>query len=359
MSLPVEPERIEALHERILSWFEDHRRDLPWREEGPEDPYGVLVREIMLQQTRMSTALPYYERWMERWPTVQALARASEEEVLEAWQGLGYYNRARWLLRTARRIVDEHGGTVPQRLEELEELPGVGPYTAAAVASMAYGVPAPAVDGNMARVVARIEGLKADVTSDKVKDELRTRLTPLFDRGRPGRLNEALMELGSLVCTPQDPSCEVCTAAEVCTARAEDRTDAIPERRETGPLETRPVLALLVRDDQGRILVRKRGLDGVLGGLWGLPMAEREDGEGLPKAAGRVLRDESPSSAPQPGPVAQVEHTFSHKRWKVRVHQLEPQAPVEPGEDERFVALDQLDELPSSTLDDRVFEAIA
>jgi A/G-specific adenine glycosylase len=351
MGLPADPAELDELHAELLGWFAEHRRELPWREQDDEAPYAVLVREIMLQQTRMSTALPYFERWMARWPTVEALAEASEEEVLDAWQGLGYYNRARWLLDTARTIVDEHGGEVPSRVSELEQLKGVGPYTAAAVASMAHGVAAPAVDGNMARVGARVEGIEGEVTSDPLKREVRTRLSPLFDRGRPGRLNEALMELGSLVCTPVDPTCEACPLNEVCTAFAEDRQAELGVDRSTPDLSTHAVTALIVRRGD-EVLVRRREPGGLLGGLWGPPVIEHEDA-----TPPTTLDPDLEVDVDETGAIGRLEHTFSHKRWQVRVLAATLRGEV-PEEGWRWQPVEDGD-VPTSTLDDRILDLLA
>jgi A/G-specific adenine glycosylase len=337
----------------LLAWFAEHRRELPWRGTEDEAPYALLVREIMLQQTRMSTALPYYERWLERWPTIGDLAEASEEQVLDAWQGLGYYNRARWLLRSARKVVDEFDGQVPQRRSQLEQLPGVGPYTAAAIASMAFEKPTPAVDGNMARVGARLEGIEGEVTRDKVKDEIRQRLRPLFERGRPGRLNEALMELGSLVYTPVQPTCSACPLNEVCTANREDRQAELGVDRSSPELSTHAVTALVIRNGE-RVLTRRRDPSGLLGGLWGPPVIEHEGASPpqtlAPDLGFRVQVDEAE-------PVGRVEHTFSHKRWQVRVLRAEALADPPASEDWRFVDPGAV-EVPTSTLDDRVFDLL-
>jgi A/G-specific adenine glycosylase len=352
MGLPSEPDRLDELHADLLAWFADHRRQLPWREAEDEAPYAVLVREVMLQQTRMSTALPYFERWMDRWPTVEDLAEASEEEVLDAWQGLGYYNRARWLLDSARRIVDEHEGQVPRRVSELEELPGVGPYTAAAVASMAYDAPAPSVDGNMARVGTRVEGIEGEVTRDKVKREVRQRLQPLYERGQAGRLNEALMELGSLVCTPVDPACGLCPLGEVCTAKAGDRQAELGVDRSTPDLSTHAVTALAIRRD-GDVLVRRREPGGLLGGLWGPPVIEHADATPPASLAVDLPFD---LAVDESQPLGRVEHTFSHKRWQVRLLEarlLDEQIPE--GDDWRIVDPDNVD-VPTSALDDRVLD---
>lgn len=356
MGLPADCESIDELQADLLAWFDEHGRSLPWRDATDEDPYEVLVREVMLQQTRMETALPYLERWLERWPTVGELARASEDEVLDAWQGLGYYNRARWLRRAARQVVDEHGGEIPVGLDVLEELTGVGPYTAAAIRAMAHDEPAVPVDGNVARVGCRLEGIEDDPTSDPTKREVDRRLHPLVEAGgQPGRTAEALIELGALVCTPEDPACGACPLSSACTAYASDRVHELPEPIERPEPTEHVVVALLVEIDEG-ILVRRRPQDGLLGGLWGLPMAEREDDELRERTAERLVGTGIELSGT---PVASVQHVFTHKRWRVHVHEAELDRGVPNGDGWQVVERGELNQLASATLDEKILDALA
>lgn len=208
---------LEALGSSLLIWFAARRRDLPWRR--TYDPYHVLVSEVMLQQTQMERAVAYFERWIERFPDLESLARASEDEVLRLWEGLGYYNRARSLLAAARDLVRLHGGMIPAEGEALRSLPGIGPYTAGAVLSVAFNRPEPAVDANVERVLARLVNLELPPSDARAKAFLRDTARSLIPPGRARDFNQALMELGALVCLPRAPRCGQCPWQEACVAR--------------------------------------------------------------------------------------------------------------------------------------------
>ena len=281
---------MEAIHERLLAWFDAHKRDLPWR--GVGDPYAVWVSEVMLQQTRAGSVVPYYRRWMERFPDVGALADADLEEVLRLWRGLGYYARARNAHRCAQEIRDGCGGAFPSSADRLKILPGIGPYTAAAVASIAFGEAVPAVDGNVRRVVARLFDLP-----DPSLAEVRDLAAGLMDTARPGDFNEAMMELGATVCTPRSPSCEACPVAAGCRARAAGTVAERPMRRRRGPVPTRTWGVLVAVSPRGRTLVVRRPPEGLLGGMWEFPAVEVEDGA---DARTRVVPLAGASSTPRP-----------------------------------------------------------
>ncbi len=354
VSLPAAPEDTRAFHEALVGWFEAHQRELPWRvEAGEQEAYAVLVREVMLQQTRMETALPYLEAWLERWPTVEALAGASEDEVLDAWQGLGYYNRARWLANAARQVVDDHGGKIPRDPNELQALSGVGPYTAAAVASMAYGAPAPAVDGNVVRLVSRLQARRADAASEDAKARIRDELTPLLQQADdPGQTNEALMELGATVCTPRDPDCPGCPVASWCTAHRQGDPGGYPGEATRAKVHELDVVALWL-ERAGQVLVRRRPSDALLGGLWGLPMVELDGQE-----PSQVLEEELGLKVDvEPAPVGHVRHAFTHKRWTVAIHRAKGAGDAGEGASDEWawVRLEDLEGLVSSTLDGKVW----
>ena len=275
---------MEAFQERLLAWFDAHKRDLPWR--GVGDPYGVWISEIMLQQTRVGTVTAYYRRWMERFPDVDALAGADQDEVLRLWRGLGYYARARNAHRCARHVRDACGGVFPSSAARLMTLPGIGPYTAAAVASIAFGEAVPAVDGNVRRVVARLFDLP-----DPSPTEVRDRVAELIDADRPGDFNEAMMELGATVCTPRSPSCGGCPLAGRCRARARGTVAERPVRRRRRPVPTRVWGVLVAVSPRGRTLVVRRPPEGLLGGMWEFPAVEIEDGaDARTRVEGRVGR---------------------------------------------------------------------
>jgi len=267
--------RISRIHAQLLGWFDAHRRPMPWREDPR--PYRVWISEIMLQQTQVATVIPYYERFLERFPDLASLAAADEEEVLALWSGLGYYRRARNLHRAARLLLMERGGRMPADAAGLADLPGVGEYTAGAIASIAYGLPEPAVDGNQIRVLTRLHVLGGDPARQPLKGLLREHARELLDRGRPGDLNQALMELGASVCRPRSPLCEVCPVAAECRAREHGETENFPQgaaRAET--LELKLEVGLFRRG--GKVLLC-RGERPFLSGLWNLPYRV-EDGAG-------------------------------------------------------------------------------
>jgi A/G-specific adenine glycosylase len=254
----------------LLRWYDRERRDLPWRDEAP-DPYAVWVSEVMLQQTRVETVIPYYRRWMSRFPDVAALAEAELDAVLKAWEGLGYYGRARRLHEGARALR-ERGGSLPRTAEDLRSLPGVGAYTAGAIASIAFGADEPAVDANARRVLSRVHDL-ADPTPAQLRRLARWWIVP----GRAGDVNQAVMDLGATVCTPRDPSCASCPIAPRCEGLAAGTVAERPRRRARKPIPARAFAVGLVRDGSGGAscwLVRRRDEEGLLGGRWEFPTGE-------------------------------------------------------------------------------------
>lgn len=272
MSWPTAP----ALLAPLAPWFEGGRRDLPWRakdlNELHPDPYAVLVSELMLQQTQVATVIPYFLRWMERFPNPKALAVAQEDEVHRAWEGLGYYRRARFL-KASSEIIAAQGW--PLDFEGLKALPGLGPYTAAAVAAIAFQWPEPALDGNAFRVLARLLGLEGDPARQAA--ELRNWLRPVLRNLGPSRLTQALMELGATCCLPRNPTCVTCPVAQACAARLQRTQERIPPpKARTAPKET--ALYLVALEHQGRWLLRPPTASGLLAGLWGWPAVDLQAG---------------------------------------------------------------------------------
>ena len=259
----------------LLGWYDEGQRDLPWRRLS--DPYAIWVSEIMLQQTRVETVLPYYQRFLERFPTVASLASAETEEVLALWSGLGYYRRARLMHAAARKIVDD-GGAFPSTLEGLRALPGVGEYTAAAVGSIGFGLVEPTIDGNVKRVVGRL--LALEVEADKAAKEIRARARELLDSDRPGDCNQALMEIGATICTPRQPSCHACPLVGGCLAAQRGAPENHPPRRPpTKRLHKRRLIALVQRG--GKYLFFKRPEDSkLLAGIWEFPWVDDDSAAG-------------------------------------------------------------------------------
>jgi A/G-specific adenine glycosylase len=244
---------LSRFRKKLLAWFAEFQRDLPWRR--TKDPYRIWLSEIMLQQTRVAAVIPYYERFLERFPDVKALAQAPEQEVLRLWAGLGYYSRARNLQKAARQIVAEHDSHFPDALEEALALSGIGAYTAAAILSIAYGKKLAVLDGNVARVIARLGAIRGDLRSGGRWQSLQKTADALLASHAPGDWNQAMMELGATLCTPRSPQCLLCPVAEFCEARKLGLTGAIPERRTKRPTVTITLAALVLVDPQGRTLL--------------------------------------------------------------------------------------------------------
>jgi A/G-specific adenine glycosylase len=302
-----------GLRTKLLRWYDAHARDLPWRR--TRDPYAIWVSEIMLQQTRVETVIPYFERFLARLPTVRALAEASEDEVLSLWSGLGYYRRARLLHRGAKAVRDAHDGRVPEDVEARLALPGVGRYTSGAIGSIAFDRQEPLVDGNVARVLARLFAIDTPLGRKDTEARL-WREAELLVRGpRPGALNQALMELGATVCTPTSPRCDRCPVGRSCAARAADRVAALPvPKAKRAPKQVRlvAVVAQPSRDDRVWLV---RGEGALFGGLFGVPMAEGEGAAAAEKAlAAHGLSGRSARWA------GTLEHVLTHRRLVVEVH---------------------------------------
>jgi len=314
---------------RLLRWYRAAARELPWRT-VPRDPYRVLVSEFMLQQTQVERVVPRFAAFIAAFPSLRALAAAAEDEVLAVWSGLGYYRRARLLHRLAREVAVD-GGSLRRPAAELARLPGIGPYTAAAVASLAFGERVPVLDGNTMRVGARVLGLATDPRSSSGRRRLAAWIEGLMaDAGPPGAVNEALMELGATICTPLAPGCPSCPLAIACVARAEGRPEAYPpprRRRETVAL--RWVAACCV-DDGGRWLLRRVDEGPILRGLWLPPFAEAGDGEEPASIAARLLPGRSPS--PRAEVLPPLRHSITHRRIEVVPVRLRARGSALPGD---------------------------
>jgi A/G-specific adenine glycosylase len=294
----------------LLDWYDRHRRPLPWRESA--DPYRVWVSEVMLQQTRAETVVPYFGHFLARFPTLAALAAAPLEEVLACWSGLGYYRRARSLHRAARDL-QAAGSGVPRTLAELRRLPGVGDYTAAAIASLAFGAAVPVLDGNVARVVARLLDEPGDPRRPPVRRRLLAHATTLLVPGRAGDSNQALMELGATLCTPRSPACPRCPLLPECAAAAAGRAAAIPPPRLRRPAQRVERLAVVVARDDRVLLVRREDGSPFLAGTWELPWVEA-----VKDAAADLARRYGGRWRLGP-PLGLVRHTITHRRLRVEV----------------------------------------
>jgi A/G-specific adenine glycosylase len=311
-----------SIYRPLLAWYDRHRRDLPWRRRAG-DPYAQLLAEFMLQQTQVSTVLGYYERFLRRFPTVQALAKGNLDDVLTLWSGLGYYSRARNLHAAARKIAEEYGGVVPGTVEELMTLPGIGRYTAGAIASIAYGVRAPVLDGNVIRVLMRLLAIEADPKSPRVRSQLWDQAAKLLPRKRCGDFNQALMELGATLCSPRTPDCGACPLKRCCRAHLRCLTDRIPPAaRPTRVLPARMVVAAIRRKQE--LLFVQRPTSGLWGGLWELPSEFVRDGESLAPARKRLQATLPIRCRLSRSPVGTVTRRLTHRRIAFEVFAAAP-----------------------------------
>lgn len=353
---------MNRLASKLLSWYESNKRTLPWRGHAQRSAYAVWVSEIMLQQTRVEAVIPYFETWMRLFPTVQAVANASEHDVLNAWEGLGYYSRARNLHKAAKIVVDQYNGEIPRDLEELRKLPGIGRYTRGAIASIAFGMDVSALDGNIKRVYARVFDVEEPVDSpagEKILWELADINLP---KGHAGDYNQALMDLGATICIPKNPRCLTCPVMKLCRARQEGTQNQRPVKM-TKKAVPHYVHAAAVIIQRGRVLLAQRPSEGLLGGMWEFPNGRVDDdpAAGLTKALklgyNLKLRLSSAKTAGKKEALGMVEHGYSH--FSVTVHVFRCELVSMPGETNlKWVSLNRLDDYPMGKIDRQIAKLI-
>jgi A/G-specific adenine glycosylase len=352
-TIPYENLNPEAFSTPLLTWFRAEKRAMPWRE--TRDPYDIWVSEVMLQQTQVATVIPYYERFISRFPTIQALAEAPLDDLLKHWEGLGYYSRARNLQKAAQQIVAEHGGVFPRDYTAIRALSGIGDYTAGAIASIAYNEPRPAVDGNVLRVLSRWFRKAEDVTKPQTKrlfEDLARRLIP---QGHAWEYNQALMELGALVCAPRRPRCETCPVAAACHANHHGDPEAYPVKTKKAP--PRPVsfaVAVLERGD--RVWITRRPAEGLLGGLWEFPAFPLPAGE----EPENVLEAGLKLSKVDWTPMGTVMHTYTHMKATMHVRRAEIRdpGPLPVDDDRRWVPVADLGAYAFSNANQKIMAAL-
>jgi A/G-specific adenine glycosylase len=347
---------MSRLSAKLLPWYHANKRILPWR--GHPSAYAVWVSEIMLQQTRVEAVIPYFERWMHLFPNVQALANASEQEVLNAWEGLGYYSRARNLHKAAKIVADQYNGEIPRDLEKLRALPGIGRYTVGAIASIAFGMDLPALDGNIKRVYARIFDITEAVDTsagEKILWELAEKQLP---RGHAGDYNQALMDLGATICIPKNPRCLICPLMKLCKARQNGTQNQRPVKT---PKKEVPhyVHAAAVIIERNKVLLAQRPSQGLLGGMWEFPNG-RVDGDpaaGLAKVLKIGYKLGVKLNRVKPKEMGTVEHGYTH--FSVTVHIFPCELIFMPGETNlKWVSLNKLDAYPMGKIDRQIAQMI-
>lgn len=356
---PTAPHR-RAFRQDLLDWYDDNKRSMPWRETS--DPYQTWVAEIMLQQTRVDTVRDYYPRFLEAFPTVDALAAAERDEVLKHWEGLGFYARARHLHEAAQYVVDEHDGAVPDTMDAIRDLKGIGPYTAAAVLSIAYQKPHAVLDGNVKRVLTRVFAVEEDATSTATERELRRLANDLLDADQPGDFNQAMMELGALVCTPSTPLCDRCPLQDVCRAHEAGTEEDYPVTPESEPVPHHDIaVGLVFNEDGDQLLIQRRPDEGLLGGLWEFPGGKQEDGESIETACRREVKEELGISVAVTDHFYTLSHAYSH--FKITLHafrcRIEDGSPeAREGQPFRWVDLNDLDDYAFPRANRRLIEEL-
>ena len=327
-----EEEKIASFREKLLAWYDANKRDLPWRR--TQDPYKIWISEIMLQQTRVDTVIPYYERFLDWFPTVADLAQAPEEKLLKAWEGLGYYSRVRNMQKAAQQIMEDHGGVFPSSYEIISKLKGIGPYTAGAIASIAFGLPEPAVDGNVMRVLARLFEVDYDIGVPTNRKIFQAMMEFLIDPDRPGDFNQALMDLGSDIESPINPRPEESPVKEFSAAYQHGTMDRYPIKAPKKKPVPVYLTAFIIKDSQGRYLLEKNEREGLLSGFWHFPLIEVDslsenlgqlsllDGQGHLVDNPEILSFEQDYDLVidwQDRSYPIVQHVFSHRKWQVQL----------------------------------------
>ncbi|MEK7298741.1 MAG: A/G-specific adenine glycosylase [Candidatus Margulisiibacteriota bacterium] len=342
--------------DRLVAWFNICQRTMPWRSDP--QPYRVWVSEVMLSQTQVDTVIPYFERFITQFPSVQSLANANLQAVLKAWEGLGYYSRARNLHKAAKWIVHEHDSKLPDTYEGLQTMPGVGPYVAAAIASIAFGKPVPVVDGNVLRVFARFWGIADDIRLPATRVHLFEKLTPVVAIQNPSSFNQAMMELGALVCRPKNPECAQCPLQIDCYAHSENKVTELPYKSKAKPVPHYTIgVGLVIKN--GQILIGRRKAEQMLGGLWEFPGGKQKPGESITQTILREVHEETGLEVTIVQSLCMVDHAYTH--FKIRLHAylcdyVSGTASANTTDEVRWVGLDQLDQFPFPTANRKVID---
>jgi A/G-specific adenine glycosylase len=347
------------LNRQLLAWYRSNQRSLPWRETC--DPYRIWISEIMLQQTQVDTVIPYYHRFLKAFPTVYSLAYAPLQDVLKAWENLGYYSRARNIHVTARMIVDKFGGRIPDNLEEIKTLPGIGQYTAGAILSIAYGKAHPAVDGNVRRILSRLFAIRKPVNDTREQKQIQKLATSLIPVKHPGDFNQAMMDLGATICRAKNPVCFRCPVASHCQARLHDLQNVLPITGKTPSIPHRLAAAAVIHNSEGKLLVVQRPTSGLLASFWKLPGGFIQDIEKMEKSLKHSVKEELGISIRPGRHLASVNHTYTHFRITLQAYKCDlPKGIPKPigCQNWRWLSFTDLKKLPLSKIDRMILAAI-
>ncbi|ALX48955.1 A/G-specific adenine glycosylase [Lentibacillus amyloliquefaciens] len=333
---------IQGFQEKLIDWYQNNKRDLPWRKD--QDPYKVWVSEIMLQQTQVNTVIPYFQRFMSKYPTLYDLAYADPQEVLKTWEGLGYYSRARNLQNAVREVAESYGGKVPDDPKRLGKLKGIGPYTKGAILSIAFDQVLPAVDGNVMRVLARVLKIEDDIADPKVKKQFERYAEALISHEDPSSFNQGIMELGALVCTPKEPMCMFCPVQEHCRAFQEGRVHELPFKSKAKKQKKMSYTVLLIKNNHNEYVIEKRPEDGLLANMWQFPMVPT--GEIGKEHIENWFRLEYGIDVELSAKQVDLKHVFTHIIWQLEV--VTATTASETSDDERlqFVSCKKMEDHP-------------
>jgi A/G-specific adenine glycosylase len=346
--------QINEFQTDLINWFEREQRDLPWRKD--KDPYKVWVSEIMLQQTRVDTVIPYFNAFIKQFPTIESLAYADEEKVLKAWEGLGYYSRVRNLQSAVKEVQENYGGIVPNSPENISKLKGIGPYTTGSILSIAYGAPEPAVDGNVMRVLSRILSIWDDIAKPKTRKVFEEIIRIIINKENPSFFNQGLMELGAIVCTPSSPSCLLCPVREHCTAFANGTQSELPIKTKKNSTKEVPMAVGVFTTEDDRILIHKRPETGLLAKLWEFPNIEVTREITTPKAQLHdYIVNEYEAEACLEEVIGTFQHVFSHLIWNMTVYEGRIHT-VEENDTVKLVTMEEIQQYAFSVSHQRIWK---
>ncbi|MCH7732246.1 MAG: A/G-specific adenine glycosylase [Candidatus Marinimicrobia bacterium] len=347
---------MEYFAKDLLSWYGRHKRSLPWR--GESDPYKIWLAEVMLQQTQVNTVIPYYHRWLKKFPNVNSVAKDTQDAVLKMWEGLGYYSRCRNFHKACQIVLNKFGGEIPSTWEEFRNLPGVGDYTASAVLSFAFKQPYPVLDGNVNRVMARILAYPKPVA--KVQKEFLAFLSDKIDHQRPGEFNQAMMELGSLVCRKNQARCLECPVSEFCKGYTKGEPERYPIQERKKPRPHQTIVAGVIWNE-GRFLIQKRPENALLGGLWEFPGGKVQNGENLESALIREIREETGISVIPSTKIGEINHAYTH--FTITLHgyhctMLNEQKSVYNGTHRKWITREEIRDYAFPKANHKLFEKL-
>ena len=347
----IDPKKKLRINTNLISWYEVFARDLPWRR--TTDPYAIWVSEIMLQQTRVETVIPYYTHWLDQLPVLESLISADQDQVLKLWEGLGYYRRALNLHKAAKLVQDRFDGIIPEDVKTLISLPGIGRYTAGAISSIAFNQPSPILDGNIKRVFTRLFNISTPLQISETEKGLWRIADDLLPENNPGEFNQALMELGALICLSKNPGCDRCPLKDDCLAFQYNLQMDLPVRKEKSPLPHLQVTAAVIEKD-GRVLLAKRPPEGLLGGMWEFPGGKQESNETLPETLEREIMEELDASIQVGEHFGTYYHAYTHYKITLHAYQcrlVSDELKMIYHTDLDWVPLDSMESYPMGKLD--------